>query len=99
MTVGKLLNAQEVAVIVGISVPTLNSWYKWRKLEPDHEMSTLLPDYVQEGGRQTRYWKDTDVWKLIEFRQRIPKGRNGILGKVTQQYVKKSKEEQDNENN
>jgi predicted DNA-binding transcriptional regulator AlpA len=93
MTKVRLLNAQEVAVTVGISVPTLNSWYKWRKLEPEHKMAELLPDYVQEGGRQTRYWKDTDIWKLIKFRQELPKGRNGILGKVTQQYVKKTKED------
>jgi len=88
----RLLNATEVAVIIGSSVPTITSWYKWKAVEPDHELAKLLPDYIQTNPRQTRYWKESDIWKLIEFKSRIPQGRNGILGSVTQKYVKKNKE-------
>lgn len=88
----RLLNATEVAVIIGSSVPTITSWYKWKAIEPDHELAQLLPDYIQVNPRQTRYWKESDIWKLLEFKSRIPQGRNGILGSVTQKYVKKTKE-------
>ncbi len=93
----KTLNAQEVALLVGCSVYMLNVWYKWKKLHPEHELAKLLPDYTQAGGRQTRYWKMDDVYKIIEFRQKLPIGRNGILGDVTQKYVKK-KEKNDGTN-
>lgn len=88
----RLLSAQEVAFMIGISVPTLNMWYKWKALEPDHEMAKLLPEYKQENPRQARFWKESDLWSLVEFKQNLPKGRNGILGKVTQRYIKKDKE-------
>lgn len=84
------LNATQVAVLVGVTVPTLNSWYKWKKLNPDHEMTKYLPDYttIENGGR-TRYWNQKDVGDLITFRMSIPRGQHGIMGEVTQKYVKK----------
>jgi len=85
----KLLRLEEVALLVGVSGKTLNNWYAWKRTNPDSELVALLPDYVQEGARQTRLWRKEDVYKLIEFRTRIPQGRNGILGSVTQKYVKK----------
>ena len=36
-----MLNAMNVAVLVGVTVPTLNSWYKWKELNPDHELAGL----------------------------------------------------------
>lgn len=92
---GDLLTVQEVGVVIGSCPATINMWYKWRRTHPDHELAKLLPDYEQQGGRQTRYWHKADIWKLIEFKQRIPKGRHGILGEVTQAYVKKEKKNVD----
>lgn len=89
----KKLNASEVSILVGVSVPTLNMWYRWKFENPDNKLARLLPMYQQEGGRQTRYWKEKDVAKIIEFHSQIPKGRNGILGSVTQKYVKKNRKE------
>ena len=84
------LNAMQVAVVVGITVPTLNSWYKWKQLNPDHKLVKYLPDYFTvEGKGRTRYWEQADIEKLILFRASIPHGKNGILGQVTQRYVKK----------
>lgn len=87
----KLLNAQEVSVLVGSSVQTITSWYKWKSLNPNHELAQMLPDYTKIGNRRTRYWTRDDVWKLIEFKQNIPVGRYGLFGEVTQKYVKNSK--------
>lgn len=84
-----LLNAIQVSLLVETTVPTLNMWYKWKKLNPKHELAELLPVPTIQGKKRTRYWKTEDVESLIKFKQSLPKGRNGILGEVTQKYVKK----------
>lgn len=85
----KLCKIEEVALIVGVSTQTINIWYRWKKNHPDHDLASLLPDFIQSGTRQTRYWKQSDCWSLIKFKQSIPHGRNGILGDTTQKYIKK----------
>ena len=82
------LRIEEVALLVGVSGQTLNNWYRWKKIEPEHELAKLLPDYEQVGARQMRLWKREDVWKLIDFKNSIPHGRNGILGDITQRRYK-----------
>ena len=84
-----LLKIEEVAVTLGCSCKTINNWYAFKKLKPNDEYAKILPEYIQEGKRQTRYWKSSDIWKLIEFQNSIPQGRNGVLGCVTQKYYKK----------
>lgn len=85
----KKLKITEVAVLINRSTQTINMWYQWKRENPDNELAQLLPEYVQEGSRKTRYWKQEDVWRFIEFEQCMPKGRNGLMGKVTQKYIKK----------
>lgn len=85
----KLLKIQELAVLLGCSVNTINHWYAYKKMKPDSEFAKILPDFIQQGERQCRFWKQEDVWKLVEFQKNLPKGRNGILGCVTQKYVKR----------
>lgn len=85
----KLLNLNEVALLVGVSVQTINSWYRWKNMHPNHEYSKLIPEYARIGGRRTRFWKQSDVWKLVEFRGNISHGCKGFMGDVTQMYVKK----------
>lgn len=87
-----LLKIEEVAVVLGVSVKTLNNWYAYKKQCPEEKLSKILPDFIQCGVRQTRFWKKEDLWKIIEFQKRIPKGRNGVLGCVTQKYYKKEKD-------
>ena len=89
----KLVTINELSVLVGCSPNTIDCWYRWKRLHPEHEMAKLLPDYVQEGERQTRYWKTSDAWALINFKTQIPKGRNGILGDATQGYARKKRKE------
>lgn len=83
-----LLKAIEVAFLVGTSVQTLTSWYRWKELHPDHERAALLPDYIRQGNKNTRYWRQSDLWKLTEFKASIPQGRYGLMGDVTQKYCK-----------
>ena len=83
---GNLLNINEVSVIIGSSPKTIENWYRWKKLNPDNELVSLLPEYIQEGQRTTRFWNKEDIYKLLEFKAKIPHGRNGILGDITQKH-------------
>lgn len=85
------MTVEEVALLVGCSVKTINNWYLFKSLHPDNEYAKMLPNFIRNGPRDTRYWNKEEVWKIIEFRQAIPKGRNGILGDATQKYHKKGK--------
>ena len=88
----RMLKAQEVATAVDISIQAMTAWYRWKEANPNHELAQYLPNYYAlPGGRKTRFWKASEVWKLEEFKRRIPKGRHGIMGKVTQKYTRGSK--------
>ena len=89
------IKLEELAVMVGVSVKTINNWYAWKKENPDHELAKLLPDYTQHGERQTRYWKQSDVWSVAKFKASLPQGRGGILGSVTQKYYHKGKQKKE----
>lgn len=78
------IKIEELAMRIDSSVQTINNWYKWKRLNPDNELASLLPEYIQDGARQTRYWNTEDIWKMIEFKQHIIRGRNGVMGDVTQ---------------
>jgi predicted DNA-binding transcriptional regulator AlpA len=85
----RLLKLEEVAIIIGSSSKSINNWYWFKRENPNNEYAKMLPNYVQYGPRQTRYWKESDIWKLVKFKQSIPQGRNGIMGSVTQRYYRK----------
>lgn len=88
----QLLRIEEVALLVGVSTQTINIWYRWKKYNPENEYAKLLPDFEQTGARQMRWWKRSDLWKLMEFKNTIPHGRYGILGDVTQRRYKYKEE-------
>ena len=89
----RLLKLEEVAVLIESSCKSINNWYWFRRENPDNEYAQMLPDYIQEGNRQTRYWKESDIWKLIEFKKSIPQGKKGVMGSITQRYCKKKEKE------
>lgn len=93
------LSSTQVAVLLGISEPTLNFWYRFKRENPDNEYAQLLPDFIQMKNHQKRYWKREDLWALAKFQQAIPKGRGGIMGCVTQRYVKEKKNGKKNRRN
>lgn len=88
-----ILTVEEVAVRINVSLPTIASWYRWKRCNPGHEMADLLPDFFRVGPHKARRWYESDIEKLIEFKNSIPQGRNGIMGEVTQKYVKKNNDE------
>lgn len=79
----KLLKLEEVAILIGSSYWTVRTWYVWKSKNKDHPLAQLLPDPIQSAPRQTRYWKQSDIWKLLEFKSKLPRGRNGVMGNVT----------------
>ena len=89
----RLISIEEVAVQLGVSYKTICNWYAFKRKYPDDEWSKKLPDYVLGGEKNTkRLWKQSDIVTLMDFRDTLPKGRNGIMGKVTQVWYHKRKE-------
>ena len=84
-----MLSATEVCVLVGCSIYTLNYWYDFKAKNPDNELAQLLPEFESACTRGKRHWRQSDVGRILEFKSRLPHGRNGILGSVTQKYAKK----------
>ena len=86
----RLLSATEVCVLLDCSIYSLNNWYTFKRENPDSEYAKMLPEFLNldAGTRRKRFWKESDIGKLLEFKASIPHGRNGVLGSVTQRYVK-----------
>jgi hypothetical protein len=82
------LKIEEVAVAVGVSVQSINNWYRFKKENPDNEYAQMLPEYTQIGNRGQRFWDKADLTKLLNFKRAMPKGCKGVMGSVTQKYVK-----------
>lgn len=89
--IGNKLNVTEVSVIIGASVQTINSWYKFKKENPENELAQKLPEFTRDGSKHTRYWNKDDIWKFMDFKSNITIGRYGVMGSVTQKYVHKDK--------
>lgn len=87
------LRIEEVASILGCSINTIENWYRFKRYNPDNEYVKILPEPIRlnESPKAARYWKQSDIYKFIEFRNAIPKGRNGLMGSITQKYIKKEK--------
>lgn len=82
-----LLKIEEVAVLCGVSVQTINNWYRFKRENPNNEYARLLPDYETIGGHGQRFWDKSDVNSLVSFKDRMPKGCKGVMGSVTQRYT------------
>lgn len=89
----RLYKVEQVAVIINTSVKTINNWYAYKKQNPKDDRVASLPQFIQRGNRQTRYWREKDIPALIQFKSTIPLGRNGFMGSVTQKYYKKKEKE------
>ena len=90
----RLLRIEEVSLYVGSSIYAINYWYAWKRKHPENEIAKKLPEFIQDHPRGTRMWKESELWRIIEFKQALPKGRNGILGDITQRYWHKKKNEE-----
>ena len=85
-----LLRIEEVAVSCGVSVQTINNWYKFKAENPNNEYAQLLPNYIQVGGKKQRFWDKSDIPNLLQFKNSLPTGCKGVMGSVTQRYVVKT---------
>ena len=83
-----LLSKEEVAVAVGVSYQTINIWYKFKEENPDNEYAKILPEPITIGRQ--KMWSKTSINDLRKFKNTLPKGRNGIMGSVTQRYLRKT---------
>ena len=83
-----LLKIEEVAVLTGVSVQTINNWYRFKKQFPDNEYARLLPEYTTLGGHKQRFWDKTDIPNMLKFKSIVPKGCKGVMGEITQKYVR-----------
>lgn len=85
----KYYRAEETAAMVGISLQTLNIWYAFKRLNPNSERAQMIPDCIQADKHMVRYWTKNDIKKLKRFKETVKHGRNGVMGSITQRYVKK----------
>ena len=84
-----LLRVEEVALLCGVSVQSVNNWYRFKRENPNNEYARLLPDYATLEGSRQRMWDKSDINALVDFKQKMPKGCKGVMGSVTQKYVRK----------
>jgi hypothetical protein len=88
------LKIDKLAMLVGVSTRTINNWYWFKSANPNNEYAKMLPDYrIDKKSHGSRVWDSNDVDKLIDFKSKIPHGRNGVLGDITQRYERKKKNE------
>ncbi len=83
-----MLTATKVSQYLDISVQTLTNWYKWQEHCRTLEQTNLpyLPAYKQAGERAPRYWDEKDLPILQEFKNKIPKGRGGVMGQYNAKF-------------
>lgn len=77
----------EVASRVNRSTQTVKIWYEYAQ-----DNNITLPEYRTDlDGKGTRYWLESDVPKLIEFRDGLTKGM--MVGTTQKKWGKKRVEE------
>lgn len=85
----ELYSTVDVCQFLKISEGTLRTWMKWYKIKDIKCPEVPTPQKI--SGRN--YWTQEDLAKLIVFKHWIPKGRNGVMGKVNYiHFPKKYKE-------
>lgn len=83
----KLITATKVTQYLDITLRTLDNWYRYQKeTEKKPENMPSLPEYVQQGPRTPRFWKESDLPKLLAFKEWIPRGRLGVMGRTNERY-------------
>lgn len=84
----KMYKIEQVAVMVDVSYKTIQNWYDFKRAYPEHQISKMLPEFIQYGCRQTRYWTPEAVEQLKFVKANIPRGQTGLMAAITQKYVK-----------
>ena len=77
----------ELCAFAGISQATLRTWIKWA--EDTDIPHPPLPTPKTDGSRYE--WDRSDVDKLILFKTWMPRGRNGVMGRLNEIHWPKYK--------
>lgn len=78
----RVYTATKISQFLDISVPTLNSWYKWYN-DPTFVKpidTPYLPPYIQKSKMGIRYWDEDCLYYLRKFKDWLPRGRGGVMG-------------------
>ena len=84
-----LFTMDETAVAVGVTRQTVYNWYKFKEKEPNSDYVKFLPEPITIGRQ--KFWSKSDIDSLMRYKKALPKGRNGVMGRVTQCYNSNSK--------
>ena len=90
----KRITVAELAVLLDCSVHSIDNWYMWKRKNPNHPLAAMLPDFEKDPITGARYWKQSDAWRIDEFHRALPRGRNGIMGDVTQRTYRKHRKKE-----
>lgn len=70
----------ELCAFAGISQATLRTWMQW-----DKETDVPHPQLPKPKKVGSKYeWERSDVDKLILFKTWLPRGRNGLMGRINE---------------
>ncbi len=94
------LTQTQVCYLLKIDQRTLKRWYKYIETTPPEEIpkdcpGLPTPKIVGKNGQKLFY--GADIHQLFEFQQWIPKGRKGVMGKISQKhwgFIRRQKEQQ-----
>lgn len=82
------VTATKVTQYLDISLRTLDNWYRFYRNASEKKPENMpeLPNYEQLGPKATRFWNEEDLPKLMEFKNWIPHGRSGVMGRTNERY-------------
>lgn len=88
---GKKITVTKVTNALDISVRTLDNWYRYYN-DPTAEKPDDMPElpaYEQSSLKGIRYWDEEDLPKIKEFKEWVPRGRAGLMGRTNERYWSK----------
>lgn len=90
----KIYLRDELCKALGISVHTLQKWYQWEKyeLKDGTVKHSYLPKPQKVAGRRgsPKYWTESQLELLRDYKSTIVVGRHGKYGKYTNPYHKEA---------
>lgn len=75
------------SALIEVSVPTIKRWYQWYENDDYVKPKGLvLPKYYHKDNRGTKFFKASDIQKLIEFRIDLNNKYRGAMGEFNAYY-------------
>ena len=81
------LSIRKVANLIDISDHTIARWYKWFE-SPEFEKpeGLTLPPYSYKDRRKTKFFKKSDIPKLLEFAEKLKTTHRGAMSEFNAAY-------------